>query len=362
MSQMITAGKIIKTKELLTVGLIKDFGLYFKKSSPFDATMNVRTFNTSFSAFRWLTHGVKAGNENRLPKAIICDFTLLKEEHFLFFKNVASNSRLKHIPFIIINSESKDRRFELLELGIDDCYNGNIEWDYLVERIEFLEKYKPQFESQKEKKEEDFKFKMPKSKRFLDILIASLAILFLSPIIILVALLVKITSKGDVIYKSKRVGTGYQVFDFLKFRSMYEDADKRLAELKHLNQYEDDGSVFKKFKNDPRITPIGRFIRKTSIDELPQLFNVLKGEMSIVGNRPLPLYEAELLTKDDWVQRFQAPAGITGLWQISKRGKDDMSTEERIGLDIQYSKKYSFWYDLKIIFKTPFAMFQQEDV
>jgi lipopolysaccharide/colanic/teichoic acid biosynthesis glycosyltransferase len=120
--------------------------------------------------------------------------------------------------------------------------------------------------------------------------------------------------------------------------------------------------LFQKFKNDPRVTSIGRLIRKTSIDELPQLFNVLRGEMSIVGNRPLPLYEAELLTSDAWAQRFRAPAGLTGLWQISKRGKDKMSAEERIDLDIQYSNKYSFWFDLKIILKTPFALFQEEDV
>ena len=181
-----------------------------------------------------------------------------------------------------------------------------------------------------------------------------------SPILILTALLIRMESRGPVIYRSKRSGTGYMVFDFLKFRSMYADSDTRLAEIQHMNQYSD--STFMKVKNDPRITKVGRFIRKTSIDELPQLFNVLRGDMSIVGNRPLPLYEAELLTKEDWAYRFMAPAGITGLWQVTKRGNDNMSSEERIGLDIDYAKRNSFWFDLKILFRTPFSLIQKENV
>ena len=121
-------------------------------------------------------------------------------------------------------------------------------------------------------------------------------------------------------------------------------------------------SVFYKIKGDPRVTKVGTFIRKTSIDELPQLINVLKGDMSLVGNRPLPLYEAQQLTRDNWVARFNAPAGITGLWQISKRGKAEMSEEERVELDVEYSKKHSFWYDLWILIRTVPVIFQEDDV
>ena len=199
-----------------------------------------------------------------------------------------------------------------------------------------------------------------------------------------------------------------------KFRSMYSDADKRLSEYKKLNQYtketteeesvnsssvsevpqktiiatngtqdillfsdnlstsENDylktkrterSNAFFKLENDPRITRVGHFIRKYSIDELPQLFNILKGDMSVVGNRPLPLYEAELLTSDEYVQRFMAPAGLTGLWQVEKRGNaGKMSAEERKQLDIKYAKEFSFRMDIKIIFKTFTAFIQKEDV
>ncbi|MEO0334303.1 MAG: sugar transferase, partial [Bacteroidota bacterium] len=110
------------------------------------------------------------------------------------------------------------------------------------------------------------------------------------------------------------------------------------------------------------ITRVGKIIRNTSIDELPQLFNVLRGDMSLVGNRPLPLYEAEKLTSDDLAKRFMAPAGITGLWQVTERGKSNTSEESRKKLDIEYAEKYSFWLDMKILLKTPLAAFQQENV
>ena len=122
-------------------------------------------------------------------------------------------------------------------------------------------------------------------------------------------------------------------------------------------------NAFVKIENDPRVTKVGRFIRKYSIDELPQLFNILKGDMSIVGNRPLPLYEAEKLTADSSIDRFMAPAGLTGLWQVEERGKGGkMSAEERKQLDIIYGETYSLALDLKIIFRTLFAFVQKEDV
>jgi lipopolysaccharide/colanic/teichoic acid biosynthesis glycosyltransferase len=118
-----------------------------------------------------------------------------------------------------------------------------------------------------------------------------------------------------------------------------------------------------KFENDPRITRVGHVIRKYSIDELPQLINILKGDMSVVGNRPLPLYEAELLTEDESIDRFLAPSGLTGLWQVMKRGDSGaMSAEERKKLDVTYAENFSFWLDIKIILKTVTAFVQKENV
>jgi lipopolysaccharide/colanic/teichoic acid biosynthesis glycosyltransferase len=143
---------------------------------------------------------------------------------------------------------------------------------------------------------------------------------------------------------------------------MFAGADLRVQELSHLNQYTESeikGPSFFKINNDPRVTRVGSFLRNSSLDELPQLVNVLLGDMSLVGNRPLPLYEAATLTTNQCAQRFLAPAGITGLWQIKKRGREDMSAEERINLDIDYANKYNFMYDLWIMANTPSALIQK---
>ncbi|WP_367387831.1 sugar transferase [Lewinella sp. LCG006] len=252
-----------------------------------------------------------------------------------------------------------------------------------------------------EKKESaitQLEWRLPLWKRAMDLAGASILLLLLSPLLLTVILLIKLESKGPIFYVSKRAGQGFRVFDFIKFRSMRPDADQLVEQLQDLNQYttpeeeeknalrsqpleqdytvlvKDDAytfeeeafdektSTFFKVKNDPRITHIGHFIRNTSIDELPQLFNVLKGDMSLVGNRPLPLYEAEQLTEDHAILRFAAPAGITGLWQVNKRGKGDMSEEERKQLDIRYALEYNFWMDLKILWKTLPAAVQEESV
>ena len=126
---------------------------------------------------------------------------------------------------------------------------------------------------------------------------------------------------------------------------------------------EEQKSAFVKLENDPRVTKVGSFIRKYSIDELPQLINILRGDMSVVGNRPLPLYEAEKLTSDECIDRFIAPAGLTGLWQVEKRGDSGkLSAEERKQLDITYGRTYNFKTDMKIIFKTLTAFVQKENV
>jgi len=296
--------------------------------------------------------------------ALICDFEVLKKDDFLFLQNIRQEKVLSEVPFIAINRTNTpiDLKNALIK-GIDDGYSLPLKWEKILPRIEFLIKHKPGILNVGKIKESSFT--IPTGKRIFDIAVALGALLFLSPVLLLIAFLIKVTSKGPILYSSKRAGTNYKVFDFLKFRSMIVDADKKLKELEHLNQYDKNdkkGPSFTKISNDPRVTSIGKIIRKTSLDELPQLINVLKGDMSIIGNRPLPLYEAEQLTTDLNARRFIAPAGLTGLWQVSKRGKKDMSVQERIDLDIEYALKHSLLMDVKIVAKTLPAMIQEESV
>jgi lipopolysaccharide/colanic/teichoic acid biosynthesis glycosyltransferase len=201
-------------------------------------------------------------------------------------------------------------------------------------------------------------------KRSVDCLVAGILLLLLAPIMALIAFAIWLESGGPVIYSQPRVGRGYRVFRFFKFRTMVQDADKQIEQLSSKNLYvgNERGPKFFKMQNDPRITRTGGFLRNTSLDELPQLFNVLRGDMSIVGNRPLPLYEAETLTSNECVERFCAPAGITGLWQVTKRGRPEMTVEERVKLDIEYARGLSPSLDLKILMATPKALFQKSNV
>ena len=308
---------------------------------------------------------------------------------------------------LVMDSLTKEESLQYLKAGI----NNTIPFEAPQEAIESLINFQKCRKQQKikdiQKKGENIQtFKLPVWKRCFDIVSSGFALIILSPLLIITAIAIRMESKGAVIYKSKRVGSNYQIFDFLKFRSMYTNADKHLKDYNSLNQYQTDSieediiweetpdfeeneneivlisddfviseeayinkktqeqkNAFVKLENDPRITRIGRIIRKYSIDELPQLINILKGDMSVVGNRPLPLYEAELLTSDEYIDRFMAPAGLTGLWQVEKRGNSGkMSADERKQLDIKYAKTFSFWLDMKIILKTVTAFIQKENV
>lgn len=183
-------------------------------------------------------------------------------------------------------------------------------------------------------------------KRSLDIVLSSIALLVLSPVMAVVALLVKMDSPGPVFYLSERLGKKGRTFRCIKFRSMVNDAEKKRPELTQQN--ERDGILFK-MANDPRVTKVGRFLRKYSLDELPQFFNVLKGEMSIVGPRP-PVGSEVKQYKVNHLRRLNATPGITGLWQVQAR--QDPSFDNYISLDLAYIENWSIWLDLKIIVKT----------
>ena len=326
------------------------------------------------------------------------------------FLETLRKRKFKNVPFFLLYQHINSNIKKLaLRAGVAEIFPLPLQKEDIEIRVNFLTNNWPEISS-KQVGKSFAPYKTPLIKRMFDVFFAGTALLCLSPLFLIVYLLIKFESKGPAFYYSLRVGTGYKVFKFFKFRSMYVNADKRLKDLKHLNQYdgadngttahEDDGpflcdecrqagtscqfpiyadkiqwcekeymyskrnkgSAFIKLKDDPRITRVGKIIRNTSIDELPQLWNVIIGDMSIVGNRPLPLYEAEKLTTDKYSLRFMAPAGITGLWQVEKRGKGEMSEDERLMLDNVYAQNHSFTNDIKLILKTIPALFQKESV
>lgn len=326
------------------------------------------------------------------PDLLILDLQLADgEDGFSYLEEVKASSAYAHVPVIILSGDDKsETRIKCLQAGAVDYIMKPFHPDELQLRISKSLEVKSVAPPN-----DDIDFPTPKPswrKRLFDIFFSLMALILLSPLFLIVAILIKLDSKGPVFYFSKRVGAGYTIFNLYKFRTMRTDADKIISQMAGQNAYTkkvetplepstqdttliaDTGWVsesklkaeksseaaFMKFQNDPRITRLGAFLRNSSIDELPQLINILKGDMSIIGNRPLPLYEAEKLTKDESVARFLAPAGLTGLWQVTKRGKAGLTEEERMELDNTYSKKHNIWMDLKLFFKTFKAVFQSE--
>ncbi len=357
---------------------------------------------------------------NARPDAIICDYHLPGNNGLYLFDWLKQHPEIRTIPFILLSHEFSGEVFKCaLAKGVDDYYVQAVSTpEEILNRVDFLHQFKSGKNGLKslEKKAKE-SYRLPTSKRIFDIILASAALLLSLPLLLVIILAIRLESKGKVYYIAKRMGR--KTFNFYKLRSMRAGSDALLKKLaKENNQYNDnsqlqekdieyscpkcfilpDGktcspmmyvdksqtceywynykkkeqlkhsSAFVKIAKDPRITRVGKFIRNTSIDELPQLINVIKGDMSIVGNRPLPVYEAELLTKDTLSKRFLAPAGITGLWQVELRGKGgNMSETERISLDNKYADhfngdNYSFWYDIKLILRTIPALLQRSTV
>ena len=191
------------------------------------------------------------------------------------------------------------------------------------------------------------------TKRAFDFAGSVALLILLSPLFLIVAILIKVTTPGTVFFAQKRVGLNKRQFTMYKFRTMVPAAESIQEELAHLNEMT--GPVFK-IKNDPRITPLGRILRKASIDELPQLFNVLKGDMSLVGPRAIPVRDYECFSEDWHRRRFSVPPGITCLWQVY--GRNDIPFEEWMVLDMQYIDRWSLWLDIKILALTIPAVFR----
>jgi undecaprenyl-phosphate galactose phosphotransferase len=196
------------------------------------------------------------------------------------------------------------------------------------------------------------------AKRIFDLIVAGLSFLICIPLIFFAALLIKLTSKGPIFYKQERLGKDKILFPCYKFRTMYLDGNERLQKiLKSSPEIKLEWEKFMKIANDPRVTLLGKFLRRTSIDELPQLWNVIKGEMSLVGPRPYLPREVKNLEKRMGIITKVKP-GITGLWQVS--GRSQLSFDERLTLDEYYVKNWSLWSDIVIIVKTLKVFFKAE--
>ncbi len=190
-------------------------------------------------------------------------------------------------------------------------------------------------------------------KRFADVVISFILLLALAPILLTIAVLIKLTSAGPVFFTQTRMGYGKRPFQILKFRTMVQDAEKLISQVEHLNETQ--GPTFK-LKNDPRITTLEKFLRKTSLDELPQLINVFVGDMSLVGPRPLPLQDYQGFSQDWHRRRFSVKPGITCLWQVM--GRSSIGFDEWMALDMRYIDQWSVWLDIKILFQTIPAVFR----
>jgi lipopolysaccharide/colanic/teichoic acid biosynthesis glycosyltransferase len=308
-------------------------------------------------------------NANIRFNAIFVDMPYDKSGLRSFYRYF-SHSSYNSVPLIYLSSHLSDTDKEDLTEScmVDDIIHPTRDIFTIRERIAFLTRVKTSLSKGKGSVTVEYEFSTYEPsgsivKRLFDIVISSMLILIISPLFLAIALAIKLDSAGPVFYNSYRAGRGYRIFKFFKFRTMKVGADRMVTSLSHMNQYQGkEAPVFFKVNNDPRVTRLGAFLRNTSLDELPQLFNVLKGDMSLVGNRPLPLYEASALTTNEWAERFVAPAGITGLWQVKKRGQADMSVEDRINLDIDYAKRYNMLMDLKIILQTPKVLIQDSNV
>jgi lipopolysaccharide/colanic/teichoic acid biosynthesis glycosyltransferase len=345
-------------------------GFYYVGINQSNITKFVNIYNRGYASGNLneaMTEILK--KEHIKPEVICCESSFGFEAINQWADLLSKNERLSKVPLIIdADSTTTVENYHFMRNKMVDDILHLEEWDEcnLNTKIRFLQKFKTRSrELEDHKKIADVISSVPKSmdsflKRAFNFLISLAALMLLSPLFILIALAIRIESKGNIFYISKRAGKGYRIFNFYKFRTMFPDADKSRTQYVHLNLYPlSELTRFFKVENDPRITRVGRFLRNTSLDELPQLFNVLLGDMSLVGNRPLPLYEAENLTTDTLAKRFMAPAGMTGLWQVKKRGNPVMSEDERIGLDLNYAEKSNLLMDMWIMARTPQALIQK---
>ena len=345
----------------------------------------------------------------QVPDAILCEMTISGGDGLAMHEWVRKRRDLDSICFLLLDTVFTEEVYKQSICNkVDDFYLIPLPpLEGLVDRILFLREFRKKLKPVEPELSREISYSMPISKRVFDLIVAFGGLVVLSPLLLIVSSAILLESKGNVLYITKRIGGG-RIFDYLKFRTMREGADlesarpsaqsswdkyrlenlqidfekpcpkcsqlrvntfcsplifvgtNRICEYWYSVQTKEISNTrfdLLENTNDPCDTKVGKILRQTGIDRLPQLVNVIKGEMSIVGNLPLPIYEAEQLSIGDMSRRFLAPAGMTGLYQIELRKKDgNMSAAERIMLDVAYSdhfigNNYSFWYDFNLLLR-----------
>jgi len=301
------------------------------------------------------------------PTAVFIDLSVYVKDIQTFIDFLQKDSKLSAIPVILnIRNLAADQLASFKSKRVvDELIDFKVELASIQHKISFLRKTKESLVDRKSSIKPEYTSNSVYKqnhlvKRALDLMMSFSLLVILLPVFLLIALAVKLETRGPVFYKSYRAGRGYRIFKFYKFRTMKVGAERMINSIAHLNKYNNFGHapVFFKVDNDPRITRVGQFLRNSGLDELPQLLNVLIGDMSIVGNRPLPLYEASSLTSNEWAERFSAPSGITGLWQVSCRKSESFTCYDRIIMDIEYARHNNVLMDLGIMLKTPVVLAQ----
>lgn len=365
-------------------------------------------FRERFSALGQIrTYTRLAYATNRLRQGEAIDLIVVRQEPGLaaFLTETLTERSARQTATIVLQPiENPELNRQGRGEPIIDWLPNNYDHELLLKRIDYFRQKRAYAPPEPESRDKQ-SFRIPVWKRAFDIAFSVLLLLLTAPVLLLTALLIWLDSRGPIFYRSKRVGMGYRVFDMYKFRTMRVGADRLIKTMATENNmygstepvlpmdsicetcellgtpcqrplFQDGMQVcelriqqarsgqarFVKIQEDPRVTRLGHWLRNLSIDELPQLFNILIGDMSVVGNRPLPLYEAEKLTMANAVQRFAAPGGLTGLWQVSKRGHADVADAERIELDVRYAQTFSLKTDLKILLRTFGALIQKANV
>jgi len=284
--------------------------------------------STAFQAYCWL-HAISPDPKasSALPEVIICDWELADGNALELQERLQVMPDFGAIPFVVVSQEgSREQKREALLQGVAEWYHPPFAAEALAKRLAFITQTPLPHRSKAREETRNKPFQISPSKRALDLLVSSVALILLFPLLLVIALFIKLGSQGSVLQQSWRAGTGYQVFRFYKFRTLHPKTNK--------------------------LTGIGSWLQRSNLDELPQLIHILRGNMSLVGNRPLPLEEAEQLTTDQWAQRFLAPVGITGLWQLARRTQPKLSEDDRRKLEAAYANEASLTGDLRILFRT----------